>query len=112
KIDRRALPDPELSAPAEQFVAPASELEEQLAEIWGQVLGVARLGTADNFFSLGGHSLLAAQVIARVRAELGTELPLRTLFEAPTVAQLAGRIEATQGVAAPPSIRPLPPESE
>ncbi len=91
KLDRRALaalaalntPQPQL---AERFVAPRSPLEEVLAGIWAEVLGRPRVGVEDDFFAdLGGHSLLATQVVSRVRQRLGIELPVRSLFEAPTV---------------------------
>jgi amino acid adenylation domain-containing protein len=95
KVDRQALPVPEdLRAQLDtEFVAPRGTLEEQLAEIWGQVLGVERVGAHDNFFELGGHSLLATRVVSRVREIIGVELPLLSLFEEPTVVGLAERIE-------------------
>jgi amino acid adenylation domain-containing protein len=91
KIDRQALPSPDEheKAPEKAYVAPRSPLEETLAHIWEQVLGVERVGIYDNFFEVGGHSLLATQVISRVRDVLQTELAVRHLFEAPTVAGLA-----------------------
>ena len=91
KLDRRALPIP---APETEkgYVAPRDENEARLVEIWKQVLGLETLGVEDNFFELGGHSLKATQVVARVRTALGIELPLRAVFEAPTVAALAERL--------------------
>jgi natural product biosynthesis luciferase-like monooxygenase protein/amino acid adenylation domain-containing protein len=94
KLDRRALPAPDLAASAPEYVAPRGETEQRLAEIWSQVLRAERVGAHDNFFSLGGHSLMAMRVIARIRQVMETELPLRAVFEAPTVAQLAARIDA------------------
>lgn len=91
KVNRQALPTPEAS-PRLASDPPRTPAEEMLAEIWEQVLSV-RVGRDDNFFDLGGHSLLAAQVISRVRDHFQIELPLRCLFEAPTVAELAERIE-------------------
>ncbi|QFG31549.1 non-ribosomal peptide synthetase [Pseudomonas umsongensis] len=81
KLDRKALPLPDAETWQRPFEAPEGELEQQLAAIWAEVLGVARIGRRDNFFELGGHSLLAAQASARVELELGIELPLRVLFE-------------------------------
>jgi acyl carrier protein len=74
------------------YVAPRNLVEEQLAEIWKQVFGVERVGIHDNFFELGGHSLIATQVIGRVRQTLHTELLVRSVFEAPTIAELATAI--------------------
>ncbi|WP_375772564.1 non-ribosomal peptide synthase/polyketide synthase [Archangium gephyra] len=111
KVDRKALPAPDgaLSTGTE-YVAPRSETEQQLAALWSEVLRVERVGLHDNFFELGGHSLLATQVISRLRATFGVELPLRTLFEAPTLEALALAItsasRATQASALPP-LRPV-----
>ncbi|HBB30918.1 MAG TPA: hypothetical protein DDZ80_13165 [Cyanobacteria bacterium UBA8803] len=95
KIDRRSLPAPELSRPDQsvKYVAPRTPTEEILADIWIQVLKLEEVGIYDNFFELGGHSLLATQVISRIQKALGVELPLRSLFEAPTVAELAQCVE-------------------
>jgi acyl-coenzyme A synthetase/AMP-(fatty) acid ligase len=94
KVDRKALPPPDVarSDPNETYVAPRSVTEEVLCEIWARVLGCERLGIQDNFFDLGGHSLLATQVISRVREALQQEVPLRYLFEAPTVASLVEKM--------------------
>jgi amino acid adenylation domain-containing protein len=95
KLDRKALPAPGADAYLERpYEAPVGPLERRLAEIWAQVLGIARVGRHDNFFDLGGHSLLATLVINQIRAGLGVELPVRALFEAPSVAQLAGHVDA------------------
>jgi amino acid adenylation domain-containing protein len=95
KLDRRALPVPDASSAGEEaFVAPRTPLEERIAAIWGEVLRVERVGVHDRFFDLGGHSLLATQVVTRIREEFRAELPLRVLFETPTVAALAARVEA------------------
>ncbi|HEX8191018.1 MAG TPA: non-ribosomal peptide synthase/polyketide synthase [Pyrinomonadaceae bacterium] len=95
KVAREALPDPALAqADASQdYVPPRDAVEAGLADIWAEVLGVERVGVEDNFFAAGGHSLLATQVMARVRDALGVELPLRSLFESPTVEGLARRVE-------------------
>jgi len=106
KINRQALPEPELSATerSPSFTAPRTPLEDQLCAIWSNVLARERIGISDNFFESGGHSLLATQMIARVRNELGVELPLRAVFEAPTVAELALRVgpKAAPPVTLPP----------
>ncbi|RYZ37608.1 MAG: amino acid adenylation domain-containing protein, partial [Myxococcaceae bacterium] len=93
KVDRKALPEPESPQSGSTYEAPRTELEASLAAIWAEVLRVPRVGVKDDFFTLGGHSLLATQVVSRVRAETGAELPLRALFEAPTVEALAKRLE-------------------
>ncbi|HYR07778.1 MAG TPA: amino acid adenylation domain-containing protein, partial [Longimicrobium sp.] len=96
KLDRAALPAPDAAgaAPGDGYLAPRTPVEEVLAGIWCEVLGVRRVGAEDDFFELGGHSLRATQAAARIRDAFGVELPLRTLFEAPTVAALAERVEA------------------
>jgi amino acid adenylation domain-containing protein/non-ribosomal peptide synthase protein (TIGR01720 family) len=92
KIDRHALPAPKLSSGSPQSSAPRTPIEELLATIWSDVLGVRQVGRDDHFFALGGHSLLAMRVIARARDALGQELPLHWLFEAPILADLAAAI--------------------
>jgi acyl carrier protein len=89
KVDRRALPAEGAAAGGEEFVAPRTPVEQALADIWRDVLGVSRVGVNDNFFDLGGHSLLATRVLSNVRRLFRLELPLRVLFEAHTVAELA-----------------------
>ncbi|MDZ8084261.1 MAG: non-ribosomal peptide synthetase [Nostoc sp. DedQUE12b] len=94
KIDRSALPVPSFKNESELgFVAPRTPTEEIVADIWGQVLKHKHVGIHDNFFDLGGHSLLATQVISRLREAFKIELPLRSLFESPTIAQLVEDIE-------------------
>jgi len=91
KVDRRALPPPGEARPASgaEFVAPRDAVEEVVAGVWREVLGLERISVHDNFFDLGGHSLLATQVVGQVQETFRVELPLRRLFEAPTVADLA-----------------------
>ena len=95
KVDRRALPAPEAVAHAHQGVklAPRSRTEQRLAEIWREVLRLDEVGVHDNFFEAGGHSLLVAQLASRVRGAFGLDLPLRAIFEAPTLEGLAARLE-------------------
>jgi hypothetical protein len=91
KLDRRALPAPEAERldPEARYISPRNAVEEMLAGVWAEVLRVERVGVYDNFFALGGHSLLATQVVSRLRDTLAVEVPLRLLFEAPSVAALA-----------------------
>ena len=94
KVDRRALPIPNFQNELEVgFVAPRTPTEEIVADIWSQVLKQEYVGVHDNFFNLGGHSLLATQVVSKLREAFKLELPLRSLFETPTVAQLVEHIE-------------------
>jgi len=96
KVNHRALPIPDTATfcLGATFVEPRNSVEQEVAEIWLQVLGIDKVGIYDNFFQLGGHSLLATQVISRIRKTFEVELPLRCLFESPTVAGLAEGIQA------------------
>jgi amino acid adenylation domain-containing protein len=94
KLDRKALPAPDQSYREfeDGFVAPGNPLEELIAGIWAEVLKLEKVGIRDNFFDLGGHSLKATQVMSRVREAARLDMPLRALFEGPTVAELASRV--------------------
>ena len=115
KIDRKALPAPSAARLRgdDEIVAPRSPVEEVVAGIWSQVLGGVRVSVDDDFFQLGGHSLLATQIVSRLRADLGVEVPLQTLFQSPTVEGMARKAEealrAEHSLAAPP-IEPVPRE--
>jgi acyl carrier protein len=94
KVDRRALPEPETGDGEREYVKPATEMEELVAGVWQQVLGLERVGLHDNFFDLGGHSLLATQVISRLRQTSGVDIPMGNIFDTPTIADLAEYITA------------------
>ena len=108
KVDRQTLERTEGQelAVGTDYVHPQTELESQLAHIWQELLRLERVGIHDNFFQLGGHSLLALSVISRIRSQLDRDVPLRWLFEHPTVAGLACQIEASN--AAPCVVEPIP----
>ena len=116
KLDYRSLPEPDFARDqTEDYVAPRTETERRLVQIWTDVLGVPRVGVFDNFFALGGHSLLATRVVSRVRDALASAVPLRDLFESPTVAGFARALEKNTGsddslelVQRDPAIRLLP----
>jgi len=109
KVDRRALPEPELPARATGAAPPRTPTEDVIANVWADVLGLERVGIQEDFFELGGHSLLATRVVARLRQAFGIELPVRRMFEAPTVAGLAGHVDEARRVAAPTVALPLRP---
>jgi amino acid adenylation domain-containing protein len=93
KLDRKALPAPEERVEARERIPPRTAVERVLAEIWKSVLGVPEVGALDNFFDLGGHSLAATRVVTQIQDVFPLEIPLRTLFEAPALAELAARLE-------------------
>ncbi|HEV3458078.1 MAG TPA: amino acid adenylation domain-containing protein [Thermoanaerobaculia bacterium] len=126
KVDRKALPPPETAtetatatatetatasggggAARQGYVPPRTPIEEILAGIWAEIFGRERVGAADDFFELGGHSLLATRMTLRVKEVFGVELPLRTLFEEPTVGALAAAVEALRSAGAAPERPPL-----
>jgi amino acid adenylation domain-containing protein len=111
KVDRKALPRPDISLDRDRM-EPRTPAEIALAGIWAEVLGVGEVGTGDDFFALGGHSLLGTRVMARIRQVLEVDLPLRALFEHPTLAALARAVEQEQGKAQGLVIPPLRPPGE
>ncbi|HEX9940303.1 MAG TPA: amino acid adenylation domain-containing protein, partial [Longimicrobium sp.] len=108
KLDRRELPAPGDAAADAEAAPPRTPAEEVLAAIWAEVLGRARVGTRENFFELGGHSLLATRLVSRIRSVFAVELPVRALFEGPTVAEVAARVEALRRAGAPTPAPVLP----
>jgi len=110
KVDRRRLPEPVWEGSGAEGGAPRSQAEELLAGIWSEVLEIERVGVYDDFFALGGHSLMATRVVSRVREAFGVEIPLRLVFEEPTVAALAAVIERERltGAGVPPEVVPVP----
>jgi acyl-CoA synthetase (AMP-forming)/AMP-acid ligase II len=99
KLDRLALPALDTSRPTIRtaYAVPRTPIEETLARVWAQILGIERIGVRDNFFEIGGHSLLATRVMSRVREAFNVDLPLRAFFENPTIAQLAELVEEARG---------------
>jgi amino acid adenylation domain-containing protein len=112
KLDRQALPDPQASAyGTAPYEAPQGELEAALTEIWIGLLGVTQVGRQDHFFELGGHSLLAVQLVSRMRAKLGVEVPLATVFAQPRLSDLAVQVQAA-AASELPAITPALPEAQ
>jgi amino acid adenylation domain-containing protein len=98
KVDRLALPDPlTVADPRARYVAPRTPVEQAIATLWSQTLGLSRVGVEDDFFELGGHSLLATQVVAQIRTQFAVDLPLHSLFLCPTVETLAVEVVQLMG---------------
>ncbi|WP_052517558.1 amino acid adenylation domain-containing protein [Archangium violaceum] len=106
KVDRKALPLPGATGGSKDFIPPRTDTEQRLAELWKRTLGVERVGVTDSFFELGGHSLLATQLVSRVRSAFEVELPLRAVFEQPTLEGMSRAVERAPrlatGASAPP----------
>jgi non-ribosomal peptide synthetase component F len=101
KLDRSALPHPDRLAAAAAFAEPEPGTESVVAQAWRQLLGVERVGRDDDFFALGGHSLLAVKLVTRLAERLGVRVPVRVVFEAPTLAGLAAAVDLLAGAVAP-----------
>src|SRR5262249_3241287 len=99
KVDRKLLPPPLMEETLHEKDGPRTKYEEVLAGIWSDVLKLKQVGINDNFFELGGHSLIATQVISRIREAFDVEIPLRSLFESPTVTGLAKTVEWARATA-------------
>jgi putative pyridoxal-dependent aspartate 1-decarboxylase len=113
KVDKKALPAPDSAINRQhEYVAPRNQSEEIIANIFGNVLGVPNVGIHDNFFELGGHSLLATQLISRLRVVFELEIPLRAVFESPTVAQLERAIKQLSATKSGLSLPPIQPRTE
>ncbi|MCJ8273573.1 MAG: amino acid adenylation domain-containing protein, partial [Psychrosphaera sp.] len=108
KIDRKALPAPgEEDRQKQEYVAPTGELQQALCQMWQEVLSLQQVGVEDDFFELGGHSLLATRVVSRIRQEMAVEIPLRILFEQPTITALAQEIETLESASVLPPIEKI-----
>lgn len=112
KVNYKALPRPQVQRDEQTpYAAPRTEDERRLAEIWGEILRIERVGVNDNFFNLGGHSLLAAQVVSRILRDMKAEIPLRELFQSPTIAELVERIGFARSMGRTGSRPPIVPMS-
>jgi len=94
KLDRKALPQPDASLLQGEYIEPQTEMEQQVAAIWADVLKLEKVGLTDNFFALGGHSLLATSVIVRIQEQAGVSAELKELFEFPVLADFSRQLEA------------------
>ena len=112
KVDRKALPIPDLTLTTNNYIAPTTIREAKIAEIWQEVLNVEQVGINDNFFELGGHSLLATKVISKIRQSLSVEFPLRSLFEYPTIGELAERLAQIDEILEIPPLKSVSKEGD
>lgn len=110
KIDRHALPVPDTAQPQASFIAPRNPLERQLAEIWSEILNVQPVGIKDNFFELGGHSLMAVRLMVKLEQAFKTTLPIATLFQFPTLEDLANHLRTNKNVPSPEILVPVQPK--
>ncbi|HXF10665.1 MAG TPA: amino acid adenylation domain-containing protein, partial [Desulfuromonadaceae bacterium] len=112
KVDRKALPKPDLGQleTDKQFIAPRDEVETKLAKIWEEVLGVPRIGVDDHFFELGGHSLMAVRLVSRIEKTLGKKIPVTAVFQSPSVAQLAEVLRGGKSAAGTTSVVEIQPK--
>ncbi len=112
KIDRKALPDPDTASiePETDYIEARDELEIQLTAVWKKILGLKKIGVKDNFFEIGGHSLLAAKLFAHIEKSLGKNLPLATLFQAPTIEGLAAILRQDNWKPSWSSLVPIKPQ--
>ncbi|MDN7144242.1 amino acid adenylation domain-containing protein, partial [Pseudomonas sp. JQ170] len=104
KLDRNQLPEPVWQSDSEGYQAPEGEHQQQLAQIWSEVLGLPHVGAQDHFFELGGHSLLAVQVVARLKKRLGLEVPVRQVFDTPRLCDLAAALAQAASTGAAPAL--------
>ncbi|SHF43843.1 amino acid adenylation domain-containing protein, partial [Seinonella peptonophila] len=104
KIDRHALPAPDWQQTSQEYEVPITPIEEWLSQVWSEYLKLSQVSTIANFFTLGGHSLLATRLISRINQAFGLQLPLRSIFEAPTIRELAGQIEQELAIQQPASL--------
>jgi amino acid adenylation domain-containing protein len=111
KVDRNNLPPPDGTRPflTKEFISPRTEIEELIAQTWREVLKIENVGIQDNFFELGGHSLLATQIVARLQEAFNKNVPLRVLFDAPTIAELAHELETIIRDGPPLGLPPIMP---
>lgn len=109
KLDRQRLPKPEIANPGRLAAPPRNAMEETLAHLWGETLRVQNVGIHDNFFELGGHSLSAVRITARIRTAFAVAMPLQTVLDNPTIAQLSAQLEKLAGESSLPGRRVPPP---